>query len=139
MARSQQPAPTTCCLLPFAHWQRTIAHGLPLSEQQGIYEQLVAPESRRVLRDALTPQAAVNFHQPHAPLLLLAGGADRLLPAALNYANYRRYTHLHFTTHYQVLPGRTHLLLGQPTWLADAALIARWLHTHAKGGMEPAT
>lgn len=119
-------------MLPFTYWQCTIAHGLPLAEQRSIYEQLVGPESRQVLRDALTPQARINFHQPHVPLLLMAGGADRLLPAALNRANYRRYSHAPSTTHYQELPGRTHLLLDQPTWPTDAVLIACWLRTHAR-------
>jgi pimeloyl-ACP methyl ester carboxylesterase len=120
----------TTFLPSFAQWQYAIANGLPLAAQQESYEQLVAPESKQLIRDALSRRARVDFHRPHAPLLFLAGGDDRIMPAVLNRANYRRYRHAESITHYQELPGRCHALLGQPTWREDAALISRWLATY---------
>jgi pimeloyl-ACP methyl ester carboxylesterase len=117
----------TTFLPNFAQWQAAIANGLPLAAQQRSYERLLAPESKRVIREALSWRARVDFSQPHAPLLLLAGGADRTIPAALNRANYRRYRHGQSVTDYYELPGRNHAMLGQPTWREDAALVLRWL------------
>ena len=116
----------------FRQWQTTIANGLPADQQRLFYERLVTPESKKLTRQALSRRAQVDFSRPHAPLLFLAGGADRLMPAALNYANYRRYRHPGSVRRYHELPGRCHALLGQPTWPEDAALVLRWLGTLAE-------
>ena len=117
----------TTFLPTFAQWQYAIANGLPLADQQSSYERLAAPESKKLIRQALSCHARVDFRRPHAPLLFLAGSADRIVPAALNRANYRRYRHAASITEYQELPGRSHAMLGQPTWREDAALVLRWL------------
>ena len=116
----------------FAQWQYAIANGLPLADQRATYDKLVAPESRRVTREALSPLAKVDFCRLHAPLLFLAGSTDRLMPAKLNYANFKRYRHAASITDYYELPGRCHAMLGQPTWPEDAALVRNWLATHLK-------
>jgi pimeloyl-ACP methyl ester carboxylesterase len=126
----------TTFLPTFAQWQHAIANGLPLADQQSAYENLAAPESKKLIRQALSRHARVDFHRPHAPLLFLAGGADRLMPAALNRANYQRYRHTESITDYHELPDRSHAMLGQPTWRADAALVLHWLKTQAGAGEE---
>lgn len=120
----------TTFLPSFAQWQQAIANGLSLADQRAAYEGLVAPESKRVTREALSPLARVDFRRPHAPLLFLAGGADRIMPAKLNYANYKRYRHAASVTTYHELPGRSHAMLGQPTWPEDAALVQQWLKSN---------
>ena len=117
----------TTFLPSFAQWQYAIANGLPLPAQLAAYERLAAPESKRVVRQALSRRASVDFGRPHAPLLFLAGGADRIMPAVLNRANHRRYRHAASITDYHELPGRSHAMLGQPTWPEDAAYVLRWL------------
>lgn len=117
----------TTFLPTFAQWQYAIANGLPRADQRAFYEKLAAPESKRTIRGALSWQARVDFRRPHAPLLFLAGGSDRIMPAALNHANYRRYRHPTSITNYHELPGRSHAMLGQPTWREDAELVLRWL------------
>ncbi|QIX62485.1 hypothetical protein HER32_15375 [Hymenobacter sp. BT18] len=121
----------TTYLPSFAQWQQDIANGLALADQQRTYEHLLAPESKQVIRDTLSRRTHVNFHRPHAPLLFLAGGADRLMPAVLNWANYRRYRHTGSIRTYYELPGRNHALLGQPTWREDAPLVLQWLTSRA--------
>jgi len=117
----------TTFLPTYAQWQYAIANGLPLADQRAFYERLAAPESKKLIRQAMSRHARVEFSQPHAPLLFLAGGADRIMPAALNRANYRRYRHPTSVVDYCELPGRSHAMLGQPTWPEDAALVQRWL------------
>jgi len=117
----------TTFLPTFAQWQYAIGNGLPLADQRAFYDTLAAPESKKLIRGAFSSGARVDFRRPHAPLLFLAGGADRLMPTALNRANHRRYRHARSVTDYHELPGRSHALLGQPTWREDAELILRWL------------
>ncbi|NVO86461.1 alpha/beta hydrolase [Hymenobacter terrestris] len=121
----------TTFLPTFAQWQYAIANGLPLADQQKYYDQLAAPESKKTIRGALSLLARVDFARPHAPLLFLAGGADRIMPAALNRANHRRYRHAASVTDFEELPGRCHAMLGQSTWREDAALVERWLTAQA--------
>ncbi|MBO2012201.1 hypothetical protein J4E00_24255 [Siccationidurans soli] len=102
-----------------------------MADQRKYYGELAAPESKKTIRGALSLAARVDFRQPHAPLLFLAGGADRIMPAALNRANHRRYRHAGSVTDYQELPGRSHAMLGQSTWREDAALVLRWLAAQA--------
>jgi pimeloyl-ACP methyl ester carboxylesterase len=128
----------TTFLPSFAQWQSAIANGLPLADQRAAYDHLVAPESKRVTREALSPLARVDFRRPHAPLLFLAGGTDRIMPAKLNYANYKCYRHADSITDYRELPGRNHAMLGQPTWPEDAALIVNWLVASLPVATEPA-
>jgi pimeloyl-ACP methyl ester carboxylesterase len=110
-----------------AQWQYAIANGLAPADQRTFYETMAAPESKKLIRQALTHHARVDFGRPHAPLLFLAGGADRIMPAALNEANFRRYRHAASITEYRELPGRSHAMLGQPTWRKDAELVQHWL------------
>lgn len=117
----------TTFLPTFAQWQQAIANGLPLAGQRAFYETMAAPKSKKLIRQVLSRHARVDFWRPHAPLLFLAGGADRLMPAALNHANYRRYRYAGSVAEYRELPGRSHALLGQPTWREDAELVRRWL------------
>jgi pimeloyl-ACP methyl ester carboxylesterase len=117
----------TTFLPTFAQWQYAITNGLPEADQQAFYDRMAAPESKKTIRGALSRRARVNFSRPHAPLLFLAGSTDRIMPAALNRANFRRYRHAGSVTEYHELPGRSHALLGQPTWREDAVLVQRWL------------
>ncbi|QNP53980.1 alpha/beta hydrolase [Hymenobacter qilianensis] len=117
----------TTFLPSFTQWQYAIANGLPLADQESSYERLVAPESKKVIREALSLRARVDFRRPHAPLLFLAGGTDRIMPPAFNRANFQRYRHAQSVTDYHELPGRCHAMLGQSTWREDATFVLRWL------------
>lgn len=114
-------------LRSFESWQYAFTNGMPLSEQQASYEQLVIPESKRVLRAGLTSDAHVDFTKEHNPLLILSGSEDHCIPAALNERNFRRYKNKHSVTTYVNRPGRSHFVLGQPTWKEDAAFILDWI------------
>jgi pimeloyl-ACP methyl ester carboxylesterase len=59
-----------------------------------------------------------------APLLLIAGGADTIVPASLNRANLKRHQRSAAITGYREFPGRDHYTVGAPGWedVADHAL-----------------
>ena len=67
----------------------------------------------------------VNFkNNNRAPLLFIAGGADHLMPPAVNKSNAQRYAESAAVTDYREFPGRCHFTLGQTGWeeVADYAL-----------------
>lgn len=73
----------------------------------------------------------VDFRRrDRAPLLLIAGGADHMVPPSVNWENHRRYRRSGAATDFHEFFGRCHLTIAQPAWedVADYALT--WLGTH---------
>jgi pimeloyl-ACP methyl ester carboxylesterase len=112
--------------MTFERFQYTFVNGLPLVEQRAAYDRYVVPESRRVPRESLT--ARVDFKKPHAPLLLIAGSADHIIPASLNRSNYARYEKSPSVTGFKEFPGRTHFTIGQNGWEEVAGYVLAWLN-----------
>jgi len=108
-------------------FQYTFVNNLPLEIQQSAYERYVVPESRRVPAQSLTKVAAINFSNPHPPLLLVAGSNDHLIPASLNQTNYKKYKRSPSITDFKEFAGRTHFIIGQPGWEEVAGYITAWL------------
>jgi pimeloyl-ACP methyl ester carboxylesterase len=111
--------------MPFEHFQYTFANDLPLEEQRAGYDRDIVPESRRVAWGALSRAARVDFQRPHAPLLMIAGEKDHIMPASLNLSNYKRYRKSPSRAEFKEFPGRTHYsVIAGPGWeeVADYAL-----------------
>ena len=110
--------------MSFKHWQYAFVNGMPLDQQLAAYDAQTVPESRVLSRGALWLDARVDFHRPRPPLLIVAGENDRLMPAALNRANFRRYRKAPSITEYKEFPGRNHYTIAAPGWeeVADYAL-----------------
>ena len=113
--------------MTFPEWQYAFTNGLPGDVQRASYDNSVRPESRRVARGALSGVARVDFSQPHAPLLLVAGGSDHIIPPSLNRSNYARYKASHSQTDIVEFPGRTHYVLQQQGWQEVADYVLSWL------------
>jgi pimeloyl-ACP methyl ester carboxylesterase len=112
-------------LMSFKHFQKHFGNTLTLAEQRVAYELDIVPESRRLSRGGLSFAARVNFRKPHAPLLLIAGEKDALMPAALNRRNYRSYKDSRSITEFKEFAGRDHYsIIGGKRWdeVADFAL-----------------
>jgi len=114
-------------LMSFREWQYAFTNGMPYQEQKEAYYQFLIPESKLVVRDAITSVAKVDFKKPHVPLLFVSGSIDRFIPASLNYSNYKRYSHNGSITAYKEFPDRNHFVLGQPGWQENAAYISTWI------------
>lgn len=122
------------------HWtQREFSYAfvntLPPAEQRRAFEQYVVPESGRLFFqnafsffNANTP-GRVNFDNgSRAPLLIIAGTKDHIVPAAMVRATYRKYRQRSgAVTDFQEFPGRTHWLIGQPGWEEIAESVDGWL------------
>ena len=61
-----------------------------------------------------------------APLLLIAGSEDHLIPPRIVKANFHAYRHSTAVTEYKEFPGRTHFIIGQSGWEEVANFTFRW-------------
>ena len=74
----------------------------------------------------------VNYaNDDRAPLLFIAGGADHIMPAAVNKSNVKHYHKSSALTDHQEFPGRSHYTLGQPGWEEVADYALRWATENA--------
>ena len=116
---------STPYLMSFKHFQRHFANAMTPAEQRVAYDTDIVPESRRLARGGLSLAARVDFKKPHAPLLLIAGQKDNLMPASLNQRNYRSYKHSGSVTEFKEFAERDHYsIIGGKRWeeVADFAL-----------------
>jgi len=104
---------------------------LTAAESREVYDRYHVPAAAGVLFEGafanLNPRAAtkVDFaNQSRAPLLFIAGGADRVIPPTVNRDNAWKYRRSSALTAYREYPGRSHFTIGQPGWedVADYAL-----------------
>jgi pimeloyl-ACP methyl ester carboxylesterase len=119
-------------LMPFSTWQYAFTNGMKLEDQQKAYDENTIPESKRTTRDGLGSMAKIDFKKPHAPLLFVAGTDDHIMPASLNYSNYKRYIkgNSGSVTDFIELPNRNHFVLGLPNWKETADVILDWIAEH---------
>jgi len=112
--------------MTFERFQYAFVNDMPLNEQRAAFERYVVPESRRIPRESLF-SAKIDFNKPHAPLLLIAGGNDHIIPPDLNKKNYNKYRAGTSTTDFKEFPGRNHFILGQKGWEEVADYCMEWL------------
>lgn len=118
-------------LMSLKDWQYAFTNGMTLEEQKDSYEKNTIPESKQVTRDGLSSAAKVDFRKPHVPLLLTSGDKDNIIPASLNYRNFKAYKKNNGSvTDYKEFKGRNHFVLGQPSWKEDAEYILNWIKEH---------
>jgi pimeloyl-ACP methyl ester carboxylesterase len=119
--------------LSFEGFSYAFVHTLPLADRRAAYERHVVPETGRIffqaglaLADPRSP-VRVNFQNgQRAPLLLIAGGNDHIVPAASNRANHEKYRGSAAVTDFKEFPGRTHWIIAQDGWEEVAGYAADW-------------
>lgn len=79
----------------------------------------------------LTPKGRaatyVNWrNDTRAPLLVIGGGADRIVPPSVSKENVRRYARSAAVTDYKEFPGRDHFTAAMPGWEAVADYALEW-------------
>ncbi|TRW27521.1 alpha/beta hydrolase [Flavobacterium zepuense] len=115
-------------LMSFKDFQYSFVNEMPIHEQLIAYEKYAIPESKRVARGGLTAAAKVDFDKEHAPLLLLSGSLDNLIPPHLINRIYKRYKKNASVLEYVEMANRNHATLTQPGWENVARYISNWLN-----------
>jgi alpha-beta hydrolase superfamily lysophospholipase len=111
-------------------FHRAFTNSLTERESLDAFKRYVVPAPNRVLLQTafanLTPHttaATVNFrNDTRAPLLLLAGGKDRVAPSSMVKANFDLYRESKAESDYKEYPEQTHFTLLQETKVADYVL-----------------
>jgi pimeloyl-ACP methyl ester carboxylesterase len=122
--------------LSFEDFCYAFVNTLTPEAQRVAYDTQVVPESGRIFfQDALSaldPHSAVkvNFQNAErAPLLLIAGLKDHIVPPATVRATYEKYHQALAPTRTDIkeFPERTHWIIAQDSWDEVAASIHTWL------------
>jgi alpha-beta hydrolase superfamily lysophospholipase len=110
-------------------FHRAFANSLTETESLDAFKRYAIPAPVRVLLQTafanFAPHAAatVNFrNDTRAPLLLVAGGKDRVVPSSIVKANFNLYRESKAETDYKEYPDQTHLTLLRETKVADYVL-----------------
>ena len=82
------------------------------------------------LQPARRRHASTSDNDDRAPLLLIAGGADHIVPPAVNKANCKLYRKSAAVTDYKEFPGRSHYIVGQDGWEEVADYALDWAEQH---------
>jgi alpha-beta hydrolase superfamily lysophospholipase len=101
-------------------------------EQEKIYHDFAVPECCKIFwQAALSPLGDamyINFkNKNRAPLLMIAGEKDHLVPAAMNKINFKKYTGNGTKTDFKEFPGRVHWLIAQKGWEEVAEYCEKWI------------
>lgn len=114
------------------------AHTFAEAPSIAAFERYVVPAPNRILRQValanFSPDApsTVRFHNDsRAPLLLLAGGEDRIVPSSMVKANFDRYRESKADTDYKEFPDQANFTFFQQTKVADYVL--GWALCRANG------
>jgi len=121
-------------------FHRAFTNSLTETESLDAFKRYVVPAPYRVLLQTafanFTSDSAstVNFqNDARAPLLLVAGGQDRVVPSSLVKANFELYRESKAETDYKEFRDRTHFILGQDGWEKVADYVLGWALGRANG------
>ncbi len=124
--------------LTFDQFRYVFANTLSDRDAQEAYDRYAVPgPGHLVFEEALenfSPHTTlqVNWHNAdRAPLLLIAGGEDHLIPPAITESNFKHYKS-DAVTEYKEFPGRSHYTIGQPGWEEVADYALDWALAHAE-------
>lgn len=120
----------------FAEFRFAFVHTMSLSDARAIWDREIIPDSGRPFFEVgysfLDPHspATVDFANPaRAPLLLIAGLADRAIPPGVARRTLKAYRASPARTELRTFPGRTHWIIAQPGWEEVAQACIDWIET----------
>jgi len=124
--------------LTFEEFHYAFTNTMSDEEARPVYERYAAPGPGRVLFQGafanFNPRSPiqVDFHNDdRAPLLLIAGGSDHVVPAAVDESTAKHYRKSNAITEYKEFPGRSHYTVGQDGWEEVADYALNWAVEHA--------
>lgn len=133
-------------LIPFG-WRKVVrwsypefryafVHTMSAAEAHAIWDAQIIPDSGRPFFESgfsmlfRRSPAQVDFAKPdRAPLLLIAGEADRAMTPTIVRRTYRAYQASPARTDLRTFPGRTHWLIAQDGWEEVAGSCVEWIES----------
>ena len=116
-----------------AQFHYAFMHTASLEEAFRVYQRYAVPGPDHVLFQAelanFNPFAEswVNVRRNNrAPLLMIAGAQDHLVPPSIVKSNVKLYRHSCATTEYKEFPERTHFMISQSGWQEVANYALDW-------------
>jgi pimeloyl-ACP methyl ester carboxylesterase len=120
-------------------FQYAFGNTMSRAESDAVYERLHIPGIVNVLMEGalanVTPRSPlkVDYAKPdRAPLLMIAGGSDHVIPAAASRANFKKYAGGTARVEYKEFPGRSHYTVGEDGWEVVADYALDWALEHTK-------
>jgi pimeloyl-ACP methyl ester carboxylesterase len=114
--------------LPSVEWfHYAFCNTMTMEETKEAYDLYVVPESRNIPRSGTGKDGAIDFKQAHAPLLIIAGEKDNIIPSSLNKKNFDAYTDSASRKDFKEFPGRTHFIASQKGWEEVAEFCESWM------------
>lgn len=133
--------PHTAMLTP-RQFHRTFTNTLSKREALAVHKRYHVPAPSRIICQlsiagrAPPAPTSVDFESAQrAPLLLIAGGKDRIFPAVGTLSTFKRYRRSAAITAYQEFPSRSHYTIGEPGWEQVADYALRWAVENARNGI----
>lgn len=118
----------------YGSFRYAFVHLLTPEAARAAYDRYVIPETGRIFFQSaialMSPKSPtrVDFSNgTRAPLLLLAGGKDRIVPPVINRRNFKAYAKSEARTDFHEFPGRVHWIIAQDGWDEVAQYAATWL------------
>jgi pimeloyl-ACP methyl ester carboxylesterase len=130
----------------YSNFRYAFVHTLSEADAHAAYDRHVTPETGRIFFqssiatfDRSSPIAVTFSNGTRAPLLLLAGAKDRIVPPVINRRNFKAYAKAAARTDFHEFPDRTHWIIAQDGWDEVAGFTADWLVGLGldPGGLEP--
>jgi pimeloyl-ACP methyl ester carboxylesterase len=122
------------------HFHHDFANTLGEVASVAAFERYVIPAPNRILRQVALPNfspdapGTVRFHNDsRAPLLLAAGGKDRVVPSSMVKANFDSYQESKADTDYKEFPEHTHFTLAYDAWQKVADYVLGWALIRVNG------
>lgn len=124
--------------LTFEEFQYAFANTMTDEDARLAYDRYAVPGPGRVLWQGafanFNPRAAtkVDFrNDDRAPLVLIAGGSDHIVAAAVDESTAKHYRKSKAVTEYKEFPDRSHFAIGQDGWEEVADYALDWAVEHA--------
>jgi pimeloyl-ACP methyl ester carboxylesterase len=109
-------------------FQYTFCNTMSVADSNAAFDTYVTPESRNVPRSTLTQQGHVDFSRAHAPLLVIAGDSDHLVPQPLIEKEVKAYTGAGVVD-FKAFSHRSHFICNQEGWEEVADFALAWVET----------